>query len=214
MDDPTDDGDADRVSPNAETTGIDRLVFFSDAVFAIAMTLLVLPLIAGGQRSDGGWAGFEGKSSQLYAFAISFWVIGLYWMGHHRMFRRISAYDETLMRLNLLLLFLIAFLPYPSAISGRFPHDVDATVFYAATLSVIGLVVTLVAWYAFRYRRLGVADDRVWHGMLLRSLIVPAVFLPSIAVAFASVAVARAMWWVAFLAGVVSRRSVARRPTR
>jgi TMEM175 potassium channel family protein len=138
-------------------------------------------------------------------------VIGLYWMGHHRMFRRMHAYDETLLRLNLLLLFLIAFLPYPSAISGRFPNDVDATVFYAATLSMIGLVVTALIWYAFRYRRLGEADDAAWRGILLRSLIVPAVFLPSIAVAFFSVEVARGMWWLAFLAGLLTRRSTSDR---
>src|SRR4029078_7970875 len=88
------DRDANRQSPNAETTGIDRLVFFSDAVFAIAMTLLVLPLIAGSQENGAGvWNGFQDQGPKLYAFAISFWVIGLYWMGHHRMFRRIRAYD-------------------------------------------------------------------------------------------------------------------------
>ena len=201
------DDDSDRPGPNAETSGIDRVVFFSDAVFAIAMTLLVLPLIPVGSPT-GDWPGLGGKGPQLYAFALSFWVIALYWLGHHRMFRRIRAYDETLLFLNLLLLFGIAFLPYPTAISGRYPDSVGATVFYAASLSGIGVVVTTCVWYAFRFRRLGDADELVLRGMLVRSLIVPAVFIPSIPIAFASVTVARGMWWIAFVLGLVARRSL------
>jgi len=75
---------------------LDRLVFFSDAVFAIAMTLLVLPLV-GGRTDLPVWEQIKHKVPELYAFALSFWVIGLYWIGHHRVYRRVRAYDEGLM---------------------------------------------------------------------------------------------------------------------
>jgi uncharacterized membrane protein len=191
---------------------LERLVFFSDAVFAIAMTLLVLPLIGGGGGSSDVWQRLKDQSGQLYAFAITFWVIGLYWLGHHRMYRRIRVYDETLMFLNLLLLFGIAFLPYPTAMTGRYPDAVGSTVFYAISLSVVGLTTTACIWYAFVFRGYADADRVTTRRFLMRSLIAPAVFLPSIAVAFASVTVARAMWWLAFLAGVASRRFVDRPP--
>jgi uncharacterized membrane protein len=203
------DRDADRPSPNAETSGIDRLVFFSDAVFAIAMTLLVLPLIGRG-GSANIWERLHAQSGQLYAFAVSFWVIGLYWLGHHRLYRRIRAYDETLMFLNLFLLFTIAFLPYPTAMTGRYPDSVGATVFYALCLSTVGLTTTACIWYAFVHRGLADVDRVTTRRFLIRSLIAPAIFLPSIAVAFASVEVARGLWWIAFLAGVLSRRFVDR----
>jgi uncharacterized membrane protein len=154
-----DDRDADRPSPNAETSGIDRLVFFSDAVFAIAMTLLVLPLIGRG-GSANIWERLHVQSGQLYAFAVSFWVIGLYWLGHHRLYRRIRAYDETLMFLNLFLLFTIAFLPYPTAMTGRYPDSVGATVFYALCLSTVGLTTTACIWYAFIHRGLAEVEPR------------------------------------------------------
>jgi uncharacterized membrane protein len=198
------DREADRPAPNAETTGIDRVVFFSDAVFAIAMTLLVLPLI-GGRGGPDVWQRLHTQSAQLYAFALSFWVIALYWLGHHRMYRRIRAYDDPLLFLNLLLLFEIAFLPYPTALSGRYPHSVGATVFYAASLSAVGLTVTACVWYALRFRHLGDADDVTTRWFIVRGLIVPAIFLPSIGLAFASVTLARALWWLAFFAGFLAR---------
>jgi TMEM175 potassium channel family protein len=193
----------------ARTAAIDRIVFFSDAVFAIAMTLLVLPLVGG--RSDlPVWDQIKLKAPEMYAFALSFWVIGLYWLGHHRVYRRVRAYDEGLMLLNLLQLFCVAFLPYPTALSGRYSDDVASTVFYAASMTVLGLVTTLHVWYVVHHRRFADVDDRTARRMLLRGLAVPIVFLPTIPIAFANVTVARSLWWSAFLIGYLFRGNVPR----
>src|SRR5215470_15272891 len=81
----------------------DRVLFFSDAVFAIAITLLAFDL----PKSH-----FAGNA--LLAFGISFAVIGLFWLGHHSIFRYITALNRRLIMINLLFLGFIALLPYPT----------------------------------------------------------------------------------------------------
>ena len=93
----------------------DRVLFFSDAVFAIAITLLVVdirvPTVVANAAQE-----LHGDLGRILSFAISFLVIGLFWMGHHRMFRYITALDRPIIFLNLLFLGTIAFLPYPTAL--------------------------------------------------------------------------------------------------
>jgi uncharacterized membrane protein len=81
---------------------LDRVVFFSDAVFAIAMTLLALTLSlpAGTTNADVASALHKSIPSML-TYALSFGVIAIYWLAHHRMFRYIRRLDATLLVLNL-----------------------------------------------------------------------------------------------------------------
>jgi uncharacterized membrane protein len=130
---------------------LERMVFFSDAVFAIAMTLLVLNIPHPAPRQNVA-AFLTTQDGKFVAFFISFWVIALFWMGHHRLFRFVREYDHGLIMLNLALLFCIAFLPYPSAILGDHPSDVGATVFYAAAISVTGFASASLTWYTVIHR--------------------------------------------------------------
>jgi uncharacterized membrane protein len=133
----------------------DRLEAFSDGVFAIAATLLVLEI----RVPEAGALGkglIELWPSYL-AYAVSFIVIGAIWLNHHRMFDQIVRVDHALLLLNALHLMIIAFIPFPTAVLARALHDrVDqalATAFYGATLTVIGALVTTMWWYAAREHR-------------------------------------------------------------
>ena len=94
------------------------------------MTLLVLDI----RRPEGGTdvrSFLEHQDAgKFIAYLISFWVIALFWLAHHRLFRVVRRYDYGVLLLNLLVLFCIAFLPYPS-VMGDHGTDVAATVFYA-----------------------------------------------------------------------------------
>jgi uncharacterized membrane protein len=188
---------------------LDRVVFFSDAVFAIAMTLLVVelrvPILAAGlgdrvrnERLAHALGDLEGA---LFSFALSFFVLGLLWMAHHRKFRLIRRYDDRLLWLNLAFLFCVAFLPFPTAVLGRY-GDLTATVFYAASMAVAGLLSALITLYAYSGHRLIASDvdPRSITHWIWRSLVVPIVFLASIPVAFVSVAAAQALWALSFAA--------------
>jgi uncharacterized membrane protein len=116
----------------------ERLVFFSDAVVAIALTLLILPLAdvvpeAAAEHADSLKVITENQW-KIYSFLLSFFVIGRLWMSHHRIFEQIKAYNRWLMNVNLWWLLTIVVLPFPTEMIGGFDDDRFTAVFYIATI--------------------------------------------------------------------------------
>ncbi len=98
--------------------GLHRIVVFTDAVVAIACTLLVLPLVDLATQEAGVPVGrlLRSHIGQFGAFALSFVVIARLWVAHHQLFERVGAYDTVIIWLTLVWLFTVAFLPFPTAI--------------------------------------------------------------------------------------------------
>ena len=101
---------ARRYRRRSEELEFDRIAFFSDAVFAIAMTLLVVGIGIPHVREARVGDALRGKGSEVFSFFLSFVVIGFYWLSHHRFFARLGAVDARFMQLNLLYLAAIAFM--------------------------------------------------------------------------------------------------------
>jgi uncharacterized membrane protein len=194
----------------------DRVLFFSDAVFAIAITLLAIDLRAPTAKYVAAHHLRTGDILSdavpgLVSFGISFAVIGLFWLGHHGIFRYITALDRPLIGLNLFFLGTIAFLPYPTALlSSAAPGHSGAIIFYAACASVAGLAEGAIWLYATRGRP-ALADPsvaRVWLLFSLRIARVPAVFLATIPVALAAPAVVPYLWTLIWVSGIAINRFV------
>ena len=173
-------------SPSTEPEpdlGLERIVFFSDAVMAIAITLLVLeirlPLLHAG---DNLTTALLGLWPNYLSFVISFLVVRSFWWAHHRTFRLVQRYDEVLIWLNIVFLLCIAFIPFACTVLGEHLGDRSAAVFYALVTIVTGLVETLLWLYASRGHRLVAADlsSRSIQFSTLRTLTAPAVFLLSL----------------------------------
>ncbi|WP_382309590.1 TMEM175 family protein [Herbiconiux sp. UC225_62] len=96
--------------------GFDRLVNFSDAVVAIAITLLILPLVDTATELNDKTVSelLADNWVKLLVFVISFAVIGRFWLAHHRMYENIVGYDKPLLWANLFWLLTIVFLPFPT----------------------------------------------------------------------------------------------------
>ena len=192
------------------TTELDRIIFFSDGVFAIAITLLVIGLKAPSLPSGVPDATLThhllDEWPRVTTYALSFAVIGLYWIGHHRAFAHVRRFDHRLILLNLLFLGLIAFLPFPTEVLGRFGAHRSAVVLYAASLAAAGLASTLLWLYAWRTGLADVAPRRARY-LALRAATPAVVFGASIPIAFASPAAAQLSW----LAVVIVRRATERR---
>jgi len=119
--------------PEVTTSGPDRMAAFSDGVFAIAITLLVLPLTEADVRSGHVVEDLSTLGPRFFTFALSFLVIGLYWISHHEDVRLVVRVDRRLLALNLLFLFFMVFLPLPTSVLGQ-TSDAASVILYAATI--------------------------------------------------------------------------------
>jgi uncharacterized membrane protein len=187
--------------------GYDRLLFFSDAVFAIAITFLALELrLPAGLGSDQAvssaavWAALGSLWPRYLSFAVSFIVIGLYWLGHHRMFRLINRYNDRLVRLNLIFLFFVVVIPFPTTVLGNYGSTQPSILLYAGNLALTGFVQVLIWRYSTAGRRLVETQltaeqyRRVVRTVTVRGLIPPVVFTLSIGVSFYSPRWANYSW--------------------
>jgi uncharacterized membrane protein len=196
------------VPEESNSKELDRLIFFSDAVFAIVMTLLVLdirvPDVAA--REVPGLV-FE-LWPKIFSYVLSFLVIGLYWIGHHQTFRYVRSYDRTLLWLNLLFLLSISFIPFPTDLLGEYGELRFAVIFYAASLALARLLLALVWWYVFSgpIRTSDELDRGLAKFHLLRSLAIPAIFLLSIGIAFFSPNAAIGSWVLLVVADTMAWR--------
>jgi uncharacterized membrane protein len=134
-----------------------RVETFSDGVFAIAITLLVLTLA---QPSDYNQLGSDlaHRWPSLAAYVVSFLVIGIMWLNHHTICSHLSTIDRPFFYWNLLLLLTIVFIPYPTEVFGvalsKGQGEVSAAVFYSAAMTVNACAWTALWLYASLNRRL------------------------------------------------------------
>jgi TMEM175 potassium channel family protein len=190
-------------------------VFFSDAVFAIAATLLVfnikIPAAVGtGTALARFGRGLDQENGRILSWALSFYMIGRYWIAHHTMFRYIRHLDRRLIALNLLFLACIAFLPYATAVLGTWGGTSPGVAFYAAATAAVGLAQGAIWFHAARGDRLTVpgVSASLRNAWMLNLLQTPIVFLVSIPVAFVSPVIAVCLWALSLLVRRVLRRRV------
>lgn len=182
-------------------SALERLIFFSDAIFAIAITLLALdirlPLLSPNVTDADLFNELLAIGPKYYSFSISFLAIGLYWLGHHRMFQYIARYDVILLLLNLLLLMCIAFIPFPTAVIGDYDNR-TACIFYALTLAITGSLSGVMWLYASAGGRLlsSKLDRRSFRFGQFRAFLPPILFLLSSGVAALNPFIARILWYL------------------
>jgi len=194
-----------------DSFGLERLVFFSDAVFAIAITLLSieirLPEMRGAVTNAELWQAILSIWPKYLAYVISFLVIGSFWIGHHRRFRLIIRYDRGLIFLNLFLLMAIAFVPFPTSLISDYGNR-TATIFYAMVMVLINVISATIWWYAIHNDRLvdpQLSQKERRHQMMI-SLLITGVFALSIGLAFINEDLAKFSWVLAAFTNPLSRR--------
>jgi uncharacterized membrane protein len=153
---------------------VDRLIAFSDGVVAIAITLLILPLTEIHRGPDANLRQVVVENwNSLLAFALSFAVIANYWTIHHDIFRPVRRHDSRLIRLNMLWLAAIVFLPFPTAlIADRVENGFGAL--YIGILLVVSVLNLVIANYLTHHPELTDGrrtDGRGYHAIQSASVI-------------------------------------------
>jgi uncharacterized membrane protein len=132
-----------------------RVEAFSDGVFAIAITLLILeikvPVVADHQDL---WTALGHQWPSYAAYVVSFLVIGIMWTNHHQVFSHISKVDRTLVFLNLILLLVVAAMPWPTRLVAEYlshgSQGNDAVAVYSAFMVAHALTFSAFWWYVTR----------------------------------------------------------------
>jgi len=123
---------------------LERLVFFSDAVYAIAITLLVLeikiPILPKGSPDALYWQALAELIPSFMGYVLSFAVIGIFWIGHHRAFAMAGRYSGRVLGWNMALLCVIAFMPFVTAFDAHNLNQHVPGMVYCGTLLLAGLL--------------------------------------------------------------------------
>lgn len=205
------------VRSGEDPDAVARIAAFSDAVFAIAMTLLVLtidvPTLAEPISSADVARAAVDMLAPLGYLALSFFVTARFWMVHHARFRSIVRYDLRMMTLNFVFLFCIVVLPLPTELVGRYGTVPSAQMIYAGAIGLTGLASQLFWLHAAWRNRLteGVSRE-AFNAAMLAGLIGPMVFLLSIPVSLVNTNIVFFVWSTAFfLPGLAARIVMKRR---
>jgi uncharacterized membrane protein len=188
-----------------------RVVAFSDGVFAIAITLLVLTLEIPPGVDDLG-AALRDHGNDLFAYALSFAVIGKFWLAHHRFYGSLLRFDGMLMGLNLFYLAWIAIVPFSTDLLGNYSDEPVSVIIYACNMAACSGTFVIQIVYAYRRGLIRTEARRLEYRYTgPPNLVVVGVFLASIPVALLSVTAAQLMWLAIFLIGGPAGDRIARR---
>ncbi len=181
--------------------GFDRVVFFSDAVFAIALTLAAveigIPEVEGGGDTVAGmWQAIQDKFPAIVGFLVAFLVVAFYWRANHRFTTTLRGMNGAYISAVILYLGLIALLPLPAAMVGEYggnPLAITTFAVYASAVSTMEVVLFLVAVKGDLF--VAPVTPAFKRAYIVGSLSPVFVFLTSIPLAFVSPAAAM-VWWL------------------
>lgn len=170
-------------------SNLDRVKGFSDGVFAIAVTLLVLnlkiPVVPSKQADELLLQELVKQIPQFIGYIIAFLLTGLYWMIHHRLIRYIHRFDRRFLWQNTLILFFVSLLPFVAGLAGQYPMAKTSWVLYASYLALLGLVVSWTWSRSYKHRLTHHwVGPRLYAWFMARSLVVAIVATLAIPVAY------------------------------
>ncbi|MFN8174160.1 MAG: TMEM175 family protein [Solirubrobacteraceae bacterium] len=181
----------------------DRVTFFTDAVFAIALTLLVLeigvPGLAAGKHSSASALidGLDDRIPEITSFAVAFILIGRYWLANHSFVAQLRAVDSRFMALSLVYLGFVAFLPFPTALVGEYEGNPISVVAFAVALGAVSGMETVLFAHARRHALMRVAlPDDVYRWGLLASSTPVIIFVATLPLAFVDTTLTLVSWVV------------------
>jgi uncharacterized membrane protein len=187
-----------------------RALAFSDGVFGVAITLLIttidVPHVTGPDLGSKLADALQSLDDSIISYFISFAVIGLMWMHHHRLFSRIRRLDPTALWLNLLSLSFIVLMPFTTELMGDYGDEPIAIALYALNIALAIVAYTLLWWYCAARDMLGehLTGAQLRYELANR-LFVAVGFLVSIPIAYASTRAAQWSWLVfGVLQGTIS----------
>jgi uncharacterized membrane protein len=200
-----------RYEREGSRVAFERVAFFVDAVYAIALTLIAVgigvPALT--DKGDAGdlWRSLGDQFSEFVSFAVGLVVIGFYWTSNHAAFDRLQAVDRRYVLWTVVYLGAVAFLPYPIRLVGSFADNPVAWSLFAINLAVVSGMETVLFAHSWRADLLAVRLSRPdYRWLTLMSLSPVPLFLLSIPVAWVSPPATLAVWALSPLVQAIAAR--------
>ena len=173
-----------------------RIEAFSDGVFAIVMTLLVLeihvPQVRAPEMSAAMTEALTAMAPKFFTYILSFAIVCIWWVAHHHLFESISKTDRGLLWFNSLFLLWLAFIPFPTALMGDYPSQRIAVMFYGIVMVLAGVSFSWMRYYVFFVSRLsrdGI-DPTLARRAMMKSVLNPILHTLAVLVALESTRIA------------------------
>jgi uncharacterized membrane protein len=166
-----------------------RIESLSDGVFAIVLTLMVFQIRVPDVSPDKLWARLMYQKPEFYSYAISFILVGIYWVAHHNMYHLVKRSTRPLLWMNLVFLMFVGFVPYSVALVGRYADVQRVMIIYGVHLMIISGLLYLQWWYVTRKKDLLVSplNPQFVRSVDLKILQAPVVCVLAILTSFISV---------------------------
>lgn len=183
----------------------DRILAFSDAVFAFAATLLVLKIELSPDMREQIATQLPNALltllPQYMANIITFLIIGYYWLNHHAIFGLIEKLNATIVWVNLLLLISVSFLPFAVDLYGDYPNTSSVVVFYSISVAIVGYILVFLWWYSSHKHRFISHDisTKKINFTLARTFVAPIVFTLSIPLVYLHPVITQISWIFIFI---------------
>lgn len=200
-----------------ETLSKSRVEVFSDGIFAIVITLLVLELRIGEiHQPDSGTEMLEAllhSLPKLVGLVISFLTICVIWINHHRIFTQLHKFDLGLFWINSLLVLWVSLIPFPTALIGEYPRNSTALALYGVVMALMSLTFALMRIYASSFACLhdDIDPRQFRHGTRMSLWLGPVPYAVGVAASFLNAQLAFAIYLlipVYFILPRVSRSRV------
>ena len=190
-------------------TSLGRLLAFSDGVFAIAITILVLDLDVPEGLTNAALRGYLAEQTpRLLSAALSFAIIGRFWIAHHGLFGHVRTADKPLLVLGTVLLAPIVLIPFVTKLLAEYADTALAVIAYSVTVVAVSVAEGAILLYGTRRRALGRPRPAAVRRDLLQTSGATAAFLIAIPIALVSPAAAKVCWLLTVVPlGPLARRS-------
>lgn len=177
-----------------------RIEAFSDGVFAIVITLLVLeihvPIVSGPNVSQALSRSLLAMAPKFLSYILSFAIVCIWWVAHHYLFHLLRKSDRALLWLNSLFLLWLAFIPFPTALMGDYPRERISVMCYGAVMALAGISFSAMRYYAFFVGKLAQPglDPALLRRAMLKSILNPILHLIALLLALVSTKIAIALY--------------------
>ena len=178
-----------------------RIEAFSDGVFAIVITLLVLELHTPEIKNHGDWAelffALFNLAPKFLGYVMSFFFVAVFWVAHHQFFHSLNFSRRILLWLNNLFLFFMTFIPFPTAVLGAYYENKTSVIFFGLTFWAASITFAILRWYGWKSNETSDKfDEKSLKNAIRISFLLPTLYAIGIAAAFFSPALAIAVYFL------------------